>query len=78
MLAYRNKSIFEYSYFFMKEILVFKGLSCVMLLKLSVSLMNCPLTIANFGITSTNNAFLINAILTDVLCNFYVILFNLM
>ena len=31
--------------------------------KLSVSLMNYPLTIANFGITSTNNAFLINAIL---------------
>ena len=34
--------------------------------KLSVSLMNCPLTIANFGIASTKNAFLINAILANV------------
>ena len=39
--------------------------------------MNCPLTITNFGITSTSNAFLINAVLADVLCNFDVILFNL-
>ena len=35
------------------------------------------LTIAKFGITSTKNAFLINAILADALCNFDVILFNL-
>ena len=40
-------------------------------------LINCPLTIANFGIISTNNALLINAILADVLCNFYGMLFNL-
>ena len=39
--------------------------------------MNCPLTITNFGITSTSNAFLINAVLADLLCNFDVILFNL-
>ena len=45
--------------------------------KLSVSMRNCPLTIANFGVTSTNNAFLINVILADVLCNFHVILFYL-
>ena len=45
--------------------------------KLSLSFMNCPLIIANFGITSTNHTFLINAILVDVLCNFDVILFNL-
>ena len=39
---------------------------------------DCPLTIGNFGFTSTNNAFLflMNAILADVLCNFDVILLN--
>ena len=45
--------------------------------KLSASLMNCPVTIANFGITSTNNTFLIHAIRADILHNFDVILFNL-
>ena len=36
--------------------------------KLYVSLMKCPLIIANFGITLTNNVFLINPIFADVLC----------
>ena len=39
--------------------------------------MNCPLTNGNFSITSTNNAFLINALPADVLYDFGVILFNL-
>ena len=34
------------------------------------------LTIANFGITSTNNTFLINAILANALCNFDVKYFS--
>ena len=42
--------------------------------KLSVSLMNCPLTLGKFGITSTKNVFLINATLADLLRNFDVIL----
>ena len=45
--------------------------------KLSILLMRCPLTIANFGVTSTNEAFLINALLACVLLIFYVIFINL-
>lgn len=40
--------------------------------------MNCPLTLANVGTKLLNNAFSIKATLDDDLCNFGIILFNLM
>ena len=47
------------------------------MMRLSISLMSYPSTIANFGIKSTNKAFLIRAALADVFRIFDVIFLKL-